>query len=337
MSSPYAQTFLRHRVVFLLPIAVASLVAIWYVAGAPKSYEATATLWVGQSFDSASVPTGSTPPSPAAQQRRLLGELLATRRFRFAVGRHGPLAGYLARHAHEGYGPTELIARLRGAGSLNDRIDSALGPSQFRSAVVGRHVLKLSLEGPSAAVASGTLRVLVDRLDLAGRTSLLIDGKATIAYYEDQLRSASQALVATQNAVTAYTRNHPHATSSSVNLSALTEAESAALSLRIDAGKELGQAVADHARLKTAATFRTIDPPLSSATSIGGPKRLVLGILAGLLLGALVSGLGVVALTEKHPWPHEPVRDPAVKTEAASEGAMQTTGRVTRTRVGERR
>src|SRR5450432_1633137 len=43
--SPYRDTYRRHRKLFLFVPLAAMLIAIWFVAGAPKQYESTTALW----------------------------------------------------------------------------------------------------------------------------------------------------------------------------------------------------------------------------------------------------------------------------------------------------
>ena len=112
---------------FSLPVVITTLLAIWFVAGTPKQYKAGASLFV----DTKSGPSSLDEPEPDGSPRRqlerssFLTELLATKQFQGEVGR-GPLDEYLAKHPSEGWGPTGLLRKLRGSGSVADRRAKAL-------------------------------------------------------------------------------------------------------------------------------------------------------------------------------------------------------------------
>ena len=116
MNPSYVQTFSRHRILFSLPIVLATLLALWFVAGAPKAYKSSTSLWVDTPPPAASSldQTNATLVTPAAQAQQFLGELLTTRRFRLGVGHGGPLARYFATHAPGGWGPSALLSRTTG-------------------------------------------------------------------------------------------------------------------------------------------------------------------------------------------------------------------------------
>ena len=92
MNPRYLETFRRHRILFLLTIVVAVVLATWASLGEPALYRSSTSLW-------SDTPTGAatafgTPP-PAAQEQTMLNELLTTQYFRTQVARGGPLAEYL--------------------------------------------------------------------------------------------------------------------------------------------------------------------------------------------------------------------------------------------------
>ena len=122
MNPSYRQTFSRHKVLFSLPVVITTVLAIWFVAGTPKQYKAGATLFVDTQIWTV-VPRRPEPAesTPAARAQQLLTELLATKRFQGEVGRAGPLNDYLAQHPSEGWGPTSLLKKLRGSGSVADQ------------------------------------------------------------------------------------------------------------------------------------------------------------------------------------------------------------------------
>src|SRR5262249_45658673 len=145
MNPGYAETFTRHRILLSAPIVLAVFVAIWFILGTPASYEARAALWIDSPTpqETSLNQTDSAILPPAAQAQSFLNELLPTREFRVEVGRRGPLAKFLAAHRTAGWSPTAMLRRLRGAGSVDDRVVSALGSSNLTVTVQGPQVLAI--------------------------------------------------------------------------------------------------------------------------------------------------------------------------------------------------
>src|SRR5205085_10624649 len=116
------------RLLFSLPVVLTTLLAVWFVLATPKTYEAGASLWVDTPPPGASSlnQTNTSILSPAAQSQQLLSELLTTRQFRLTIGHQGPMAQYFAAHPSQGWGPTALLAKLRGSKSVDDQTAAAL-------------------------------------------------------------------------------------------------------------------------------------------------------------------------------------------------------------------
>jgi hypothetical protein len=300
MNPRYIQTFSRHRVLLCTPIALAVLISAWFVLGAPKSYQSTASLWLDNAPPNQSSVANTNPAilPPANQEQSVLTELLATRQFRLAVGHAGPLATYLAHHGVAGWSPSALLARLRGTGSLDDRIDSSLGHG-VSSTVAGPQVLQVSLQGPTPAVAAATLNALLTEFNQDRSSTRRTRAEATTAYYEGQLQAAQKALDGAQQALTSYRAGHPGATvGQDAALRALVLAEKTAAQHLTAAHTGLDQASIDAASpLSSAAAFRVLDAPSAPTGPVGGKKKAILAIVAGLFVGGIISLLGTVGLT----------------------------------------
>ena len=106
--------------------------------------------------------------------------------------------------------------------------------------------------------------------------------------------------------IDAYLVDHPHATNQSdPNFSALTSAENAAGNQLAQANSSLSQAAGSENT--PGWVVKVIDPP-SAGIAVGpGKKKDIELILAGVLGGALIRFLGVVALTpaKKDAWEDE--------------------------------
>ena len=313
--NPYRDTYRRHRKLFLgLPLA-AMLIAIWFVAGAPKKYESTTALWFDNpppqtsSITQGTDLTGITQP-PAAQAQVVLNELLTTRDFRIQIGKSGPLQGYLATHTSAGWGPTGLIAELKGTGSLSDRVVKALGPSSVTTRVVGPQVLAVAVHSTSPVVAAGTLKALIREYKLESNTVQTAQSKASLQYYRAQKVGAQSDLSAATKQLTDYVDAHPGAvpctpTQSAANsatcdveLKTLSDARKAAVTQLVAATQQYNQAATSLSSLPSGTVKPVvIDPPRVPTAPIKGPKNIVLAAVAGLFAGFLISLLAVILIT----------------------------------------
>lgn len=296
MNPRYLETFRRHRTLFLVPPIVAMLLATWFNVGEPAMYRSSTSVWSDAPGGSAHEVTGA--PPPAAQEQSMLNELLTTEYFRTNVARRGPLAKYLQRRPSEGWGPTALLSKLRGPGTLDERIAVALSPKRVTSLVQGPHVLKIDYDAPTPALAAGTLRALVTEF----RRQRGVLGRDALTAYRKQLTAASEALTEARRNVANYRRDHPGSTSSDPQFRELAEAERNAVEQLAAATESLGEASAELDPAAFQTTLRVVDPAEVPTAPTAGPKRVVLGLGAGFFAGALVSILGIVALTKTW-WP----------------------------------
>ena len=283
MNPLYVQTFRRHRRLFIGIVVVALVSAMWMNLGAPKMYRSGVTIWADApgADDAAS---GVTPP--AAREQNTLTDLLALRSFRDEVARRGPLPAYLKSHPVEGWGPSAIIASLRGSGGAG--IDEALSLKHVTSAVLGLHILQITFDAPSPAVAQKTLQGLVSAWK-AERDKL---PNALLTSYQQQLEQATAALSAAQEKLDQFRRRPGSAGSS--KLKQLEAAAKAASFQRAADLKMLNSVL--NAGSQPEPTVTVKDGPTLPAVPTTGHKKLIKGMLAGLFAGLLVSALGVVAL-----------------------------------------
>lgn len=305
-STSYRQTFRQHRVLLSAPIVVAVLVAALLVLGSPKSYQSTASLWVDTpaTTDSSlgSLSVADTPPS--TQEQNVLTELLATPNFVRTVAHNSLLGPYLATHKSGG----SLFGLLGGGGgSLDSQIDDALGSKQVTSTVPGPQVLQINLSGPTPAVAHSTLNALVRQLQRDSALFSQQHNQSALNYYKTQVQTATQAILQARNEADAYRREHPDASPNDPNLSALTTAENAAGSQLTQANANLSAAASAVKDGATVTQTHVIDSADFPTGPTSGKKKVVEGIVGGLLAGVLISFLGTIALTRKEtdPWEDE--------------------------------
>lgn len=299
----YRETFRRHRRPLSLPIILAVFIAAWSVLGAPKSYQSTADLWVDNPV-STSTSLGNADPAvtpPAQQEQSLIAELLTTRDFRLAVGHQSQLARYLAHNSTDGWGPSGLLSAIGGDGSLSTRILGALGASQVLTTVSGPQVLQISYRGPTPAVAASTLRSLITQLQTQSTRLAAVHTQDSISYYSAQVQTASKQLSTARQQVAAYLQAHPGATTTNdQTLQALTAAQTIASGTLTRATTNLNGATGSGPNGgggTSGSLVQEIDQPTVPTGAVSGKKKDLLAIIGGLFAGALISFLGLVALT----------------------------------------
>jgi uncharacterized protein involved in exopolysaccharide biosynthesis len=312
----YLKTFRRHPRLFLLPIVLTTLVALWFVAGSPSAYESTASLWVDNPPPATSSLNEANPTiqTPAEEEQLLINELLQTKSFRLAVGHNGPLAAYLGRDPGQGWGPPALFAMLSGGGSVNSRILSALSSKKIELSVAGPQVIQVRYRAGTPQVATGTLAAFVKQLDRQRLQLSMLRGRSALAYYKAQVAAASKAVVTARQRTAAYVSDHPGATpASDPNLKALKRGEIAAASQLAQATARVNRASSRvDAAVGAGNAFAVLDAPKVPSGPVGKIKQLLLALVGGLFAGALISFLAVVVLTRgADDAPNEPFPDVA--------------------------
>src|SRR4051794_29828871 len=209
--SPYRQTIRRYHGALRVPIILCVAIALWTVAGAPKQYESSVSLWVDTPPPAESwlvaQDVAHTPPADA--QQLVIQELLKTRAFRLSIGHRSPLAGYLASGPSKGWSPTRLLDSIKRPAPLDAQIVAALDAKKLTATVAGPQVLQLDFTSGSPTVAAGTLKAAVAVLNEELARLTRERNKAALNFYKGQVDSASTAVTDARNAVATYERSHP--------------------------------------------------------------------------------------------------------------------------------
>jgi hypothetical protein len=293
LNSGYAQTFARHKVLFSLPIAITTLLALWFAVGTSKQYRASASIWADTSPPGASsVQANPTLLTEAVQTQQLLAELLTTERFRLAVGRRGPLQGYMAAHPTQGWGPQALMKKLRGSGTATDRTEAALDSAHVFSIADGPHVVTIRFDGPTPAVAVGTLQALIDSFRDELTDLRVGELERTADRLQKQKGAAARSIAALQNKI------DRQSNVSSAQLQGWIQARQLAAQRLTKATRSYSEAqlAIDAARAQPS-SFHVQDAAKLPAPAVGGMKKTLFVVVAGFFAGALLSFLGVVFLT----------------------------------------
>lgn len=296
----YRQTIKRYPRTLSIPIVLCMVMALWVVAGSPKSYESGVSLWVDHAAPAPSSLTESDTlmqTTPADQEQQIITELLSTRDFRMAVARRGPLAAYLASNPSKGWGPSALLAGLRGMQPLDAQVTAALGPKKLTSEVSGPQVLHVTYAARTPAVAAGTVKALIDEINARLGAFAAARNRTSVAFAQSAVDSASRAVADAQKRLTDYRGANPGAGFGDPHFVALVKAARAAarqLSAATARFNEVSSGKDDGA---SGTSFSVVDPPRAPTGPVSGKKKLIMAVFGGLFAGALISGLLLLILT----------------------------------------
>jgi uncharacterized protein involved in exopolysaccharide biosynthesis len=313
MNQSYVQTFRRHRLLFSLPVVITTLLALWFVASAPKEFKAGASLYVDNpaTQPSSLLNPNSSELTPSARAQQFLTELLATKSFQLKVGRKGPLTQYLATHPDAGWGPTGLLRKVRGSGTPADRTTKALDAKHVLTMLPGGQVLGIEYHGPTPQVAVGTVRALVASLIEERRNIDIRRQQDAMAHYKNQMDTARAAIdritteIATGNV-------------SAAEVQGLVQARSGAETRLRRGTRGYNQAALSLAAAKEAVpTYQILDKPSLPAPAVSGLKKQLFGVVAGIFVGLLVSFLAIVLLTGSEDKEREELREVIARSDEA--------------------
>jgi hypothetical protein len=305
MNPRYRETFHSHRVLFVLPVILGAVFALWTAAGSQKLYRSNASLWSG----SASGTTAFGAQPPAVQDQMMLGQLLQTESFTRRVASRSPLQAYLASHPNSGSGPMALLKRsLKGTPSLDDRITAALSAKRVTTLAPGNNLLQISFEAPEPALARATLVTLLHEF---GRERARLD-KAELTTTKQQVVGATNALADAKRNLNLYVGTHPGSGTADPQLQSLRQAQTDAVSQLSAATQALNQATNDLLNSGgSGVSIETLDAPNLPVGATTGKKKVLESTVAGAFAGALLSVLLIVILTK--------TRLPETRVEPAAE------------------
>jgi uncharacterized protein involved in exopolysaccharide biosynthesis len=174
----YLETFLRHKLILILPVLVCLVVGTALAFRAPREYVAGASLWADTRVPEISTvgTTGGQSP-PSAGQATLLMQLLGTRTFTEAVAQVSPLADDYNRA--DPISAASILAGIRGSATV-------LTP--------GPQLMTLSVMSHDPDEAIGIARAIVEQYNLALVDQATTRAEAQVDYNRTQLEVAQNAL-----------------------------------------------------------------------------------------------------------------------------------------------
>ena len=292
----YTETFFRHRLLLAGPVIIAFVLAAGYGLHQPRSYVATAAIWTDRRIPADST-IGTNPGSdvPSAGQQALLAGLLASRTFMLTVARDSPLAD-------ETHGPQLQVdlalARLAASVSV-----STPGPQ----------VMTIAVKQRSPDIATGVAHALVRQFMAMEADRIRTRAKAQVTYDKQQMDAASKSLHAAENALLAYTRDHPGAAQNQADTAETSLVGALALAQQhySEASKSYTESSAALSQA-IAGALDVLDPP-TQAFPQSRRKVVLFSAVGGLLAGLSISIATLLLLT---------TRDRAVREEADLEQAL---------------
>jgi uncharacterized protein involved in exopolysaccharide biosynthesis len=282
----------------MLPL-LTMLVSVAFVATQPRTYQATAGMWFQSNATAAdfSRPSAdaSTPPANAAIG--VFRELLNARTFCLKVGHRGPLGAYLSDPSHAPQDPVSRLSSLVGGSSARSQqsVDDNVVYLLQHSITVntsGPHIVTLAFTFGDAKVAAATLQALLDQFSDEVLAAVRTQQTLSKTQVDDRLKQVQDA----ETAVSKYYAAHPELRTPNVApdpvLDGLQQAANQARLRYSDA-----QSQYDQLRLQSdTSNFRVVDRPTPPPKPVSRTSALVLGVLAGLGTGLLLSFMVVVLL-----------------------------------------
>ena len=308
----YLETFYRHPLFVVAPLAICLVISLGIVAVQPRSFASTAKLWVDRPLLATSAPTNIY-QTPADEETAVLQELVKSRSFGILAANRGTLPADLQHEqllsAHD---PVNRALSLlpgqhsSGAPLTQDQLDDLVFQTISHDTTVvasGPNIVTVTFQYGNAAVAAATTQAIIDQYvdeELIGRRA---EAKAAVDFYAGQVAAARVDLSAADNKVLNYLDAHPEQRLPT----AIPDASVMQLKLDDDEARQRYQglqAKLDDAQLQAAIVqqsapngFRLIDPPLAPNAPISRVKLLLEGGGAGLGAGLMLSVLCLIALT----------------------------------------
>ena len=297
----FLETLFRHKWLALIPIVLGIVLASGYELVQPRAFQTSASLWINSNTPGQNPNAGTSNQyvDPSTQQENILRELLTTRSFALAVGHHGPLGAYLARHPNS---DVKGLAAVPGVGalfsssskSLDDRITTEL-PSDVTFTTPGPQVVTITVKAPSAAVAVGTTNTVIKEYTNQVVAALKASDQVAVNYYATQVSLAQSQQQSALQALADYQKSHPGA-AADPNMLQLQQALDLAERNYGTQQQQYQQAQLNAANASNYSGFQVIDRAITPSAAISRLKNVIVAGVGGLVIGLLVALFIISAL-----------------------------------------
>ncbi len=302
----YLETFYRHRLILVAPVALVFLISVSVVYLQPRAYDATAKLWVDKDLlGTTAVDTSFS--APADTQVAVLQELLKTRSFAVKVAARGQLvATLLSRRAAAAGDPvSQLSNAVQGKSVSNGPLTKEQQDDLVFAAITvaakadssGPNIVTVTYRDADPDVAAAMAQGIVDQFIVDLLSNQRAQASTAADFYTGQVKTAEVDLSAKDAAVYNYLSAHPELQLAT----AIPDLTVSQLRRDDDLARtryESMLAKLDGANLQTQLAnapspsgLRVIDPALSPRKPVSRTTQLLEAGGAG-----LISGLGLMLL-----------------------------------------
>jgi uncharacterized protein involved in exopolysaccharide biosynthesis len=305
----YVETFYRHRLLVMGPVALLLLLTGGWVLIQPPTFDATVRLWVERQT-LVTNPDDNPYLTPAQQQSAVLTELLNTKYFCLKVGRRSALQESLATPHASGQSLGErVMARLgrSSTGSLSGRaLDDAVYQTvahQTVAAPAGPEIVTITFRGSSPELSAQVSQAIVDQFMEEAVASQRTQAQAAEQFYGSQVKQTQAEQAAAEGQVESYLTAHPEQKNSSAtpdaNLSQLRKNQDSLQQRRNELQAKLDQAKVSQAGLSQPGVsgMRVLDKAETPTRASSIHSVAFQAAAIGLSLALLILIGGVLLLT----------------------------------------
>lgn len=314
------ETFFRHRMLLLAPMALVAIASLGWVVTQPPSYDASVRIWT-QRQTLVPDPNGNPYLSPAQEQAAVLTELISTKYFCAKVGKRTPLAGVARFHLeHASGGTRQKLLSLVGLGSsrgpvTDSQVDDLVFTTISASTLIlpsGPEIIAITYRDTDPQMAATIAQAIADQFIDETLSNQRVQADAALTFYTGQLQQARSDTATADKAMDDYiaanTAQRSANASPDARLSQLKHDDDAAHARLASVQDKLDQARLDRAALNQPGVdgIRVLDraEPPSRASSTRKTIFTAVGVTVALVLLILV--VGVLALT----WVDSTIRRP---------------------------
>ena len=314
------ETFFRHRLLLLGPVALVMVATLGWVLIQPPTYEASVRVWTERQT---LVPNPNSNPylTAAQEQAGVLTELVSTRYFDVKVGKRSSLTNVIREQAAHGQGGirTRLMRAIGLAGPSGPPTDAQVEDAVYNAIssntlVIpsGPEIVTVTFRAGTPEMAALVAQAVVDQFMDETLTNQRVQADAAVAFYSSQAKQSQAELANSDKALDDYLLANPGQRAAT----AIPDARMLQLRRDDDAAHQRQQSIQDkldQARLNRIALeqagvsgIRVLDraEPPASASSF---KKVALAATAvAVILASAIVVVGVLVLT----WTDSTIRRP---------------------------
>jgi uncharacterized protein involved in exopolysaccharide biosynthesis len=302
----YLETFYRHRLLLIAPVAVVLILMGGWVLVQPPTFQATVRLWVERQT-LISNPNDNIYLTPAQQQSGVLSELLSTKYFCLKVG---TLQESLASSSARDQSLTQRIMGKLGSGSGGRLSGRALEEAVYQAVStqvvvfpIGPEIISISYRAGTPELSAQVSQSIADQFIDETLSTQRTQAEAAEQFYSGQVKQTQAQVSSAQSQIDAYLSSHPEQRSTSAtpdgSLSQLKKSQDAIQQRLNDLQSKLDQARAGKAGLlqPSVSGMRVLDKAEVPTRAASRRSVMLQGGSVGLALALVILIGGILLLT----------------------------------------